>query len=268
MQRQEMRILVAMLAVGIWMAAGWIFHLSPNAYLVVGIPYVFLFQHFVARRPLAELWLRAPSPRGLPFWVLPVAAAFMALPLRFLAMRWDLAGWPVRCWMMGAALGALPLGWAIFNLRAPALRCLALCFATAGVWGVVAFSGFSAWHHHGVHFHDHAWAGFGSSLALYLPVSFVMEEVFFRGALDSFVQRPGDRDYWLTAAFISVLWGWWHLPITGIKTLPQLAFLAVFFPLFHLPFGVLFSHYWRRSGNLLVPASVHAFIDAFRNVVV
>jgi membrane protease YdiL (CAAX protease family) len=203
----------------------------------------------------------------MPVWIWPVAGAFMVLPLHALASAWWTYDWPVRFWMMGAVLGAVPLGWAMVNARAFTLRCLALCFVTAGLWGLLAFSAASALKHHGIHFHDHAWKGFGTSFALYLPVCFVMEEVFFRGALDSFVQRPGDRHYWLSAAFVSVLWGWWHLPISGMSGI-GLAVLAAFYPLFHLPFGLCFSHYWRRGGNLLVPAAVHAFVDAFRNVVI
>jgi len=39
----------------VWMAAGWIFHLDVNAYLLLGVPLVVLFQLFVARRPLRNL---------------------------------------------------------------------------------------------------------------------------------------------------------------------------------------------------------------------
>ena len=193
----------------------------------------------------------------------------MVMPLRLLVTRWWINDWPVRFWMMGAIAGAAPLAWAAVNVRALTLRCLGLCFLMAGLGGMLAFGAASALRHHGFQFHDHAWAGFGSSLVLYLPVCFVMEEVFFRGALDSFVHRSGDGDYWLSAAFVSVLWGWWHLPIVGVKSPASLLAEAIVLPLFHLPFGMLFSHYWRperkfaRAGG---GACVYRFVSECRDL--
>jgi membrane protease YdiL (CAAX protease family) len=34
----------------------------------------------------------------------------------------------------------------------------------------------------------------------------------------------------------------------------------------HVIIGVPLSLYWRRSGNLAVPTTAHAFIDAVRNM--
>ena len=54
---------------------------------------------------------------------------------------------------------------------------------------------------------------------LYFAVTFVLEEVAFRGALDShFYHSPPDgrrRDNsaWLSAIFVSALWDIWHLPV-------------------------------------------------------
>jgi membrane protease YdiL (CAAX protease family) len=53
--------------------------------------------------------------------------------------------------------------------------------------------------------------------ALYYPASFLLEEVAFRGALDAHVHYDGERGGWLSAVFISALWGVWHLPVsTGL----------------------------------------------------
>jgi membrane protease YdiL (CAAX protease family) len=267
MQSQYARMAIAVVTVAIWMAVGWIFHLDANAYLVVGIPYLLVFQLFVARRPVTELWLREPSPRGLPWWTILVALALLAVPMWGLARGWDHFNWPKRLWSIGSVLGALPLAWAVVNLRAFTGRCLLRCFLTAGLWGVVLFGGVSVLNRHGIHFNPRPWYSFGVGFLLFLPVCFLMEEVFFRGGLDSFVHRPGDRHRWLSAVLVSVLWSWWHLPITGLKTWGELVFFAWFFPVIHLAFGLSFSMYWRRSGSLLVPAAVHSFIDAFRNVV-
>jgi len=61
------------------------------------------------------------------------------------------------------------------------------------------------------------------------------------------------------------MWGWWHLPITPG---PALGAGIIAFPITHAMLGIPFSLFWRRSGNLLVPAAVHALIDAVRNTVI
>ena len=104
------------------------------------------------------------------------------------------------------------------------------------------------------------------SFALYLPVCFVLEEVVFRGALDSHVFQPGDKRQWFTAFLISTLWGWWHLPIAGATDLPHLITYIILLPCIHIAVGVFLSLSWRRGNNLAVPATVHAFIDAVRNM--
>src|SRR5437773_10141515 len=42
----------------LWMAAGWVFHLDTIAYLLFGVPLVVLFQLFISRRSLWNLWVR------------------------------------------------------------------------------------------------------------------------------------------------------------------------------------------------------------------
>jgi membrane protease YdiL (CAAX protease family) len=98
---------------------------------------------------------------------------------------------------------------------------------------------------------------------LYLPVAFVLEEVFFRGAVDAHVHHPGEPRGIASAVIVSALWALWHLPIVPARqavTATLAGLLAV-----HVAVGIPLSVYWRRSGNLAVPATTHAFIDAMRN---
>jgi membrane protease YdiL (CAAX protease family) len=102
------------------------------------------------------------------------------------------------------------------------------------------------------------------SLATYLPVVFVMEEVLFRGLLDAYLHgsTPGaDR---ASALYGSALWGIWHLPVAfialGVLTIPYLIVV-------HTILGYFFVTSWRRSGNLAAPGIAHAVIDALRNAV-
>ena len=99
-------------------------------------------------------------------------------------------------------------------------------------------------------------------LAIYFPATFVIEEVAFRGALDAHVHHPGDSRGWMSALFVSALWGAWHLPVSDGMPLPLLVLSLV---AWHCLVGVPLSFAWRRSGNLSGPAFAHAAIDAVRN---
>jgi membrane protease YdiL (CAAX protease family) len=100
------------------------------------------------------------------------------------------------------------------------------------------------------------------SVATYLPVVFVMEEVLFRGLIDTYLHgsTPGpDR---ASALYGSALWGLWHLPVAflalGVLTIPYLLFV-------HIILGYFLVASWRTTGNLAAPGIAHAVIDALRN---
>jgi membrane protease YdiL (CAAX protease family) len=100
----------------------------------------------------------------------------------------------------------------------------------------------------------------------YIPVLFLLEEVWFRGVLDSHLHHPGEARGIASAIYVSMLWGLWNYPITDsphslrdfVKTVGYLLLVHVFI-------GTFLSIHWRRSGNLFVTASVHALIDGVRN---
>jgi membrane protease YdiL (CAAX protease family) len=54
-----------------------------------------------------------------------------------------------------------------------------------------------------------------SSLLLYIPALFLIEEVMFRGAVDSHVSHPGEAGGVVSAIYVSSLWSLWHAPIYG-----------------------------------------------------
>jgi membrane protease YdiL (CAAX protease family) len=94
-------------------------------------------------------------------------------------------------------------------------------------------------------------------------VCFALEEVSFRGALDSHLHRPGER-FGLTSALLgSILWGLWHLPTVPAESRTLETAIALMGT--HALIGVPLAIYWRQSGNLVVPAFTHAMIDAVRN---
>jgi hypothetical protein len=262
-----LRYAVVAAVVGFWMALGWIFHADGNTYLLMGVPLLWLFQRFVARRPLRELWFAEPVRFALPWWGWLVAAGFMVHPLHAL-FTWQKPGWPTQLWLVCSMAGCLPLALSLTQLNRSRLRWFGFCLITSGTLGVLTvLLGFLVRGSAGVSGLHRLQEGLLSILR-YAPVCFVLEEVFFRGGLDSYLSRPDDRWPWASAIFIATIWGWWHLPVVPLREgneVFQILGLLVMLPLVHIGVGVFFSICWRRSGLLFVPAIVHAFIDAVRN---
>ena len=264
-QSQFVRLLIASATVGFWMASGWLLRLDVNSYLLVGVPLLLVFQIFIARRPVTELWLKYQPIFRLSWWAVLVAGLFMIYPVISLFQDWPRATLPIRLWGIAAILGAIPLAFTLMNATRMTWAFLLRCFLTAGLMGCSIMVLASVAKHHGFRLPPHAWLIAAGSFLLYLPICFIIEEVFFRGGLDSFIQRENDKYRWLTAIFLSCMWGWWHLPIGHTKDWTQFMVLVIMFPLIHCIPGIPFSIYWRKSGSLLVPAMVHAFIDSLRN---
>jgi len=261
---QTTRFLQAALLVASWMGLGWCFHLDPYAYLVLGIPLCVLFQLYICRKPLSSCWVRESSKLHLDLIGVAMALAFLIVPAWLLVTEWQGANWRVRLYFLAALPGAVGVAFALRNFTASAARSLLLCFATAGVLGCAMMLLVAYAQHHKFPFTlARARFAIGQFLAL-LPVCFVMEEVAFRGALDSHIQQPQDAGPWGSALLLSAMWGWWHLPITPASALGA---GIIAFPITHAMIGVPLSFFWRRSGNLFVPAAVHALIDAIRNTI-
>ena len=274
---QFQRCVQVVALVGIWMAIGWLFHLDADSYLVVGVPLVVAFQLFVRKKPLVTLWIRDAERFRLNVWGIVLGFALAVLPAVELIQTFRQADWPSYTpeilWYACCIIGAFGAAFGFSHFTRQTWKELGFCAGTAGAIGCLTMSfGFltrlavKSMHHTPVTF---TWANALTGLqsfVLYVPVCFVLEEVVFRGAIDSHVFRPGDKGQWWTAFFVSTLWGWWHLPIAGSKGIMQLMTLIVLLPCIHIAIGVFLSLSWRRSGNLAVPATVHAFIDAVRNM--
>ena len=214
------------------------------------------------RRPLRELYSRNATRFSLDRPGMAMAAVLGVVPGWFSAQALANGDWTTLGWYLAAVAGAIGAAFSLRATSAPeALHAAAVPMAVGSstfiaayglvhvatmtplpiVAGLVALTRYSA---------------------LYYPVSFVLEEVTFRGALDAHVHNDGERRGWWSAAFVSALWGAWHLPVaTGLPLpllLPELIVV-------HVLLGVPLSMAWRRSGNLAGPALAHAVNDAVRN---
>lgn len=258
------RILEVSAAVALWIALGLALHLSANAYLLLGIPLTAAFQWGVRRQPLRALWVRdaVPFRLGPAGWV--TAALLAAYPGYRLVRNLHARTYGAETgWYLAAIAGAIAAAYALRNFHRATARDLWLCLASAGVIGIalmVAAAVSAGVGHRTFNARLHVAV---TSLLLYVPVVFVLEEVSFRGAFDAHVYHPGEAREYLTAFVVSALWGLWHIPVAlGQKPLPLLIVGLVGV---HCAIGVPLSIWWRRSGNLFVSGSTHAFIDAVRN---
>lgn len=246
--------------VATWMLLGFLLGLGSDAYLLLGIPLTVTFQVGVRRRPLRELWVRGAPHFSLdgPGWLW--AGALALAPAWHVARSlaegsWVSAGW-WSCGVAGAGLAAF----AVRSSSLPAVLRSALLPTVIGSLGMAVFYGSA-----------HLVAGspldplvligtIAAYVAFYFPVTFVLEEVTFRGCLDTHIDRGRNRRG--SALFVSALWGLWHLPVAGGLPLPLLVLELL---AWHILVGMPLSRAWRRSGNLAGPALAHAVIDAVRN---
>jgi len=274
---QFQRCLHVAALVGIWMTMGWLFHLDGNSYLVVGVPLVVVFQLLVRKKPLVALWIRDAEHFRLNALGIVPGLGLAVLPAVKLIQTFRLVNWPSHTpeilWLLCCIIGAFGAAFGFSRFTKRTWKELGFCAGTAGTIGCLTMLltflvrlAVSHMHNVPVTFTWTNVLGGLRSFLLYVPVCFVLEEVVFRGAIDSHVFQPGDKGQWWTAFFVSTLWGWWHLPIVETKGILPLMKLIVLLPCIHIAVGVFLSLGWRRSGNLAVPATVHAFIDAVRNM--
>jgi membrane protease YdiL (CAAX protease family) len=258
------RAVVATMVIGGYMGLGFVFGLSAEGYLLLGIPITIAFQALLVRRPLRALWLRDAPPLALTVRSL-LAVVVVALAPAAIAVGGVQQGNPfLAAYGLAAMFGAIGAVYALRAMNRDTARSAIRATLINGAILMVVMVGFRL-----------ATGGFHGSLgaavlaavvsvATYLPVVFVMEEVLFRGLLDPWLHgsTPGpDR---ASALFGSALWGVWHLPVMtvslGLLTIPYLVAI-------HTALGYVLVVSWRRTGNLAAPGIAHAVSDALRNAV-
>jgi hypothetical protein len=250
------------------MAAGFYFRVDANAYLLLGVPLTVAFQLAVARRRLSALWVR-DAAKGLDRWGWLLGLVLAVLPITLLVRAGGEAALAVRAWLLCATAGSVLAAFALRSQHRQALRHAVLPAAAAVTIGVAIMSAAAVTMGHSVSVYPEQALGFFRDLWLYFCVGFVLEEVTFRGLIDTHVHPDGSSagtHAWVTALFVSALWGLWHLPIvasswsSALRVLPGLL-------LVHVAIGIPLSLSWRRGGTLALPSLAHAIIDAYRNVV-
>ena len=260
--------------VALWMAFGWIFNLDTNSYLLIGIPLVVLFQRFVCQRPLRQLWVRdAAAFRLGPVGIVIAVLLILAPGYDFIFVAVPKKSWIVALWLLCAMAGAVFAAFAITQQRASAARRALPSFISAVLIGVAIMAASALANHHDIGVPFSKLFLLLKQFLLYFAVTFVLEEVAFRGALDSHIYQPptdGQQrggSAWLSAIFVSALWGIWHLPLLPSGGVVAFAAAIPVLIVVHTLTGVPLSFCWRASGTLALPAAAHALIDSYRNCV-
>lgn len=278
---RPLRFLIVGLVVAVWFILGFLLQLTfPEpvlpVYLLLGVPLLLIFQLGIHRQPLRTLWVRSGPPFVLdgPFFILWVL--FSLFPIYAVVrevLRLHLAN---AAEYSVAIIGAFGLAYALRAMQARTWGQLVLCILTVGFIGLLP-QFLSLLLPHLVHIHTaHPVTTTQPTLLqsleiaaewfLISPVGFVVEEVFFRGALDTYLHRGEEGIGWLSAIFVSALWGVWHLP--GQALSGNLLFAVVGTVLPQILVGVPLSLWWRKSGNLAVTNTAHGLLEAVRNALV
>ena len=256
--------------VAVWMICGWLLRLRWNPYLMFGLPLLVLFQLGVRRRPLRELWLRDPERRlRLDRWGVVLAILFAAAPAILLIEELSQRLWVESAYALCAVAGGIAAGLTIRSQDADAFR------RSLSVFGLTLLIGFALMALLALLFGLSPVPSLARApsiikdILLYFAVTFVLEEVAFRGGLDSHVYPPGEpisrARAWGSALFVSVLWGLWHLPSDLLYGSDTFAVVLSSNLVVEILIGVPLSFTWRKSGSLVLPALAHALIDAYRN---
>lgn len=174
-------------------------------------------------------------------------------------------------WSLVVIGGAVPASYVIAQRAPGTVQFIFLCLATGGVVGTLillisVIGEVDDLAKKKVDFLDVAGSDTLALVETFLvlwPGYYMVEEVLFRGSIDSHVHHPGERHGLWSAIFVSLLWGFWHFPVVvGEGSVAEV--IASMLVLQGLV-GPFLSYWWRRSGNLLVPAVTHDWLDSFRN---
>lgn len=265
---------VAVFVVG-WMAIGTFFHLGSGVYQAIGVAMMIGFQRFVARRPLAQLWVRTAPAFQFDRWTVGLIVVLIGAVGATLLLRSAQFAGPAKGGMMFLFLAAatVPAAFALRHTTVTglirALPSIVLGKLAGWAWGLVVIwisglAGVAA--RQSPHVALAQWPRLGGEFLFQFLAAFLIEEVIFRGGLDTHVSL-GEKTRWgefRSAAFVAVLWALYHLPIQGAKAATPLQQLGVALFVTGVAIaGIPLAYIWRRSGTLVLSAALHAFGNAY-----
>jgi membrane protease YdiL (CAAX protease family) len=256
----HIRYVLTILFIAVYISLGFVFRLETVSYLLLGVPLTIMFQLFIARRPLHKLWLRDNDKFHLNKLGWTITSCFIAFPVyKAIDLATDHELTLLNLGYYSAAIvGAFAAGYCYSNFTKKTLRDFLLCL---GIIVVCRISLYFLPFITGTHQFNPDYIRGIKSLLTYIPVAFVVEEVVFRGMLDTYIHQSEKAVGIWSALFISCLWGLWHLPLSADENPIWFVLPSMIVSLW----GIVLSIFWRRTGNLAVPCFPHAFADAIRD---
>jgi len=254
--------------VAAWTVCGWIFRLGPVSYNLIGIPFVVAFQLVIRRRPIYQLWVRDAQSFRLDRIGIMLAIAIIAVHAA-LFWRFLLPSHPLGAlFLLILIIGSVGVAYALRQQRADKFKQALPSFAIAVMIGCAVTIAVALTSNRSPTLSPPMLVMLLKSFVRLLPYVFIIDEVVFRGLLDTHVApRPGTRrQEYVSAIFISLLWELWHVPRTALFDTRELLHFAAPW-LLVLPLGVVLSFCWRKNGTLLLPGVAHALIDAYRDTI-
>jgi membrane protease YdiL (CAAX protease family) len=269
------RCLEAAILVAIVIAIGLALDMAVFAYVAMSFPAAVAFQLWVRRRPLHEMWVRRGPPLSGSTLIPWLAVLFAIPPAISLITQTEPSSQVI--WTLVVIAGSVPASYVVRQRGPDTLRYVVLCLATAGLVGALLLTindlvdiveDLAKAKSNFLPVGESDAVAFGKSFIVLWPGYYMIEEVLFRGVIDSHVHHEGERKWLLSAIFVSLLWGAWHLPVI-LSISPDASAPVVIANMFVLQglVGPFLSYWWRRSGNLLVPAVTHDFLDSLRNAI-
>src|ERR1043165_2695975 len=268
---EDRRAMEAIGFVGVWIGAGLFLRLDPNTYLLIGVPLLWLFQRYVRREALASLWVQGAASfdlKGIDWLVGLLLMAVPAVGIVTAVRDWNIINF---LWWVCSLFGAIPAAFSLRNVSRMGSPRQAVVYALiavgigGGQWALSALGG-----GHSAMPRISALPELLENFLSYFTVCFVLEEVVFRGAIDSHVALAGVRDWPAmgSALLVSGLWGLWHLPVgNAMNGKENFALAPAGLVIVHSLVGIPLSFFWRKGGILALPAAAHALIDAYRNII-
>ena len=256
--------------VAVWTVCGWLFRLGPVSYSLIGIPFVVVFQLVICRRRIHQLWVRDAESFRLDRLGILLAIAIIAVPA-YLASSFFIQPkhpWESMVFMLFLISGGVGVAYALRQQRTDQFKHALPSFTIAVLFGCVMFAILAVINKHSLYLSPSRLLTLLKHFVVLLPMTFICDEVVFRGLLDSYVAPSSGRrrQEWISAIFISALWGFWHLPREALfdsrEFLLYAALLLGFFPV-----GLSLSFCWRKNGTLLLPGVAHALFDAYRDTI-
>jgi len=260
------RYTVCAIFIAVWMICGWCLPQGTDIYLFLGIPLVMVFQLVIARRPIQQLWVRDGGAFRLDRIGVGLAAVLMLVPAVNLMKNWH--SLKIELGFVCALIGAIPAAFALRRQTKEGIRRGLLSFVAVIVLSFSYSVTRALIDGRSILFSLDRLPLFADQFFVMFTECFVVEELVFRGAIDTYLAPvSGDPSRrWMSAVFVSSLWGLWHLPLNH-PTVQEIPLTVVIVLFASILIGVPLSFCWRRSGTLVLPTAAHALIDCYRNMI-